>query len=308
MNDPKKFAILAAVLAAAVFIFLKSLPIFIDANGSRRSLMSPPSVDVASNGGGPNHSINYSKNTAFDPGKEASEPETSFSTDELISRKRNAESAVALDDLIEQAKLLGLAAAKDWRLELDALCNPTQIEDSFADADNPHARLAAKFCEGYLPKSIFGIHDFSDYMLALSETVQQKTFDDLLDSSIYGSRLEVDDEIKRFLRQTIYEEEVQALADYLSHMFQEGKVVVWNPVDSSSAISNSRMVQLQIVAIELYSCRKFQSCGNRSIKMIQSCAFVPICDGWWSYEDFIAASLPQFELDYVYRVIDSVGG
>jgi hypothetical protein len=227
---------------------------------------------------------------------------------ELVGRKMRADSALEFEEAIQDAERMNLDVANDWRMQLEVLCHPSQVEVFRDAAEQSHfAVRGEEFCADHIPEPGFSDDRMTDLLTGNIPTRRQLALDRLLERDLSGDPSGIDDDIKRTLRNARFEEEILAVSDYLAQMFAQGQLVVWQPVPVSPAISNERVVDLQSLAIELFACRRFLNCGPRSLKMVMNCTYVPICEAWWTYEDFVAATLAPFELDYVHRVISSIG-
>jgi hypothetical protein len=227
---------------------------------------------------------------------------------ELVGRKMRADSALEFENAIQDAERMNLDVANDWRTQLVVLCHPSQAAIFDREAENSaFAARGQEFCAGYTPDPELLSRHLEKYYAGNIPSRRLSELDRLLERELSADREQFDDYIKRTLRRARVEEEVLAVADYLAQMFAEGQLVLWQPVAAGRAISNERVVDLQSLAIELYACRRFLNCGPRSIKMLMNCTYVPICEAWWTYEDFVAATLAPYELAYIHRVISSIG-
>lgn len=246
--------------------------------------------------------------TEGDPDHHRPAEATREELNELVSRKMRADSAVEFEGVIQDAESMGMEVANDWRMQLEVLCHPSQVQIFEETAEQSgFAARGMEFCADHIPEPGFSDGRLADFLTGNIPTRRQRELDRLLERDLSDDAEAIDDDIKRALRTARFEEEILAVSDYLAQIFAQGQVVLWQPVPVSPALSNERVVDLQALAIELYACRRFLNCGPRSPKMIMNCTFVPICEAWWTYEDFVAASLAPFELAYVHSVIASIG-
>lgn len=237
---------------------------------------------------------------------ELHEAET-MTTEKLAISFLEADSAVEADNAIAAAEQMGIAAAKDWRLSLDTMCNPSELsylEENLADDQAQFVEKALDYCAGYEPEYNIGeLIEAGELQRLLDDRHQVKQRDHLLQElgDLSGSSL--GRRINDFVRDAQTPEDLAALAEYLQIYYEETGEVLWRPAAGTTRISDMFVSSLQAIALELYSCQRFGGCGPDSMKVTRICAFSQTCEPGWNYEQFVFANHSPLEMEYIQRVL-----
>ena len=238
---------------------------------------------------------------------------TSHTDDEVVDLAAsflNASSATDAEDAILEAEAYDLAAAPDWRMELDVACNQTEL-DYLADQSNSgqlhYAEKLSSYCDGYFPEKDFAqptdLEMLDQSFLDLARTRSRDRFSREL-PDIEPS--ETDDFLVRRLKSAVTPEEIHAIADYIAEYHRHTGLILWHPDTEDVKVHDTMVASLQRVALKLYACQRFGGCGPDSLKVLRICAFNPGCEPGWSYEQFVFANNSPLEMQYIQGVLGHI--
>lgn len=306
LTNKKTMLLLVAILVVAAWLLRN------EDSSTAGDLPNEPIINETDIATGPEDTLGgVVNNDRTSDTEETTTPEAARSDSEyvhLLAELNRSRSAIEEDRVISRAESADLPVAKDWRLNLDVMCHPEQI-DFLAVDDSPDGFAARyrDYCDGYSPTIDLSADKFSGYMSVSSQLHRAEELNRLRKREFSTDLDERTRQINQILKGARFEEDVSAVSYYLTQMLQEKGILLWNPVSEVPPVQLSRLVELQGFSLELYSCWRFGRCGPLAPRTIMNCAVVGICESWWGYADFLAASLPPFEFEYVQNVARSIG-
>lgn len=104
-------------------------------------------------------------------------------------------------------------------------------------------------------------------------------------------------------------ESVDAIMLVLGQYINELSVSPWNPlqVESSSGFRHSSTYEnAQGLALQMYRCYRFRSCGYKSIYFMHLCLASSECEEWWTIDDYFYNMSTPLELQTAHRILEKL--
>src|SRR5699024_10014617 len=152
----------------------------------------------------------------------------------------------------------------DWRMQLDAACsaeNLAWVSDRAKANQRPYVEKLSSYCDGYVPSQDLSGPDnqeaVTDTLLRLDRAQSRDRFANRLEDA---SVSETNGIVVDWLRSASIPQQLLGAGDYLSEYYRSTGDPLWRPEIGNVNVGESAITDLQIGALELYSCRRFGGC------------------------------------------------
>lgn len=287
-SKPLNFSILIAVVFASLVLYYIAQHAGDSENSSEHFIDVIPSKNnsIPAGGQAETNDIPREKNGLPDPSEVyASIPESErITADKSELNFSSATNSFEALSAIDNAELEGLAVAKDWRVKLDTFCTNSASHQSEVEREWLQLR-AADFCDGY--SGSLDIPDLNANELHdLYDSTYEKTYEkDLVEKLQETNIPEQADLITSRLRNTRFPEEVDAIQSVINQYIGEAGFSPWNPLNLEK--EPPHYYSSQNIALVMFSCLRFRSCGQNTIWFLQRCQMIPACGPSWNFDQII---------------------
>lgn len=207
-----------------------------------------------------------------------------FSDDASALNFSGAKTAFDALSAIEAAEFKGLGIAKDWKIKLDSFCMESASGQSEEGREWLQSRVI-EFCDGYDSaidiSSLNSTELYDLYDATYEKSSERRLIEKLKETSLENQSSLITQQVKN----ARFSEDIDAIQSVINQYIVEAGFSPWNPLELDSFPPH--YFKSQNIALVMFKCLRFGSCGQNTIWFIQQCKLIPACGPSWNFEEII---------------------